>query len=343
MNPPLVPEVQKSKIVPWILFLCLSIFIIATGFIGLKTYNSFFTKAPQNSAPANNRAIEMGRLYYSAVLPSQFESQLFEVDFITKTPTLLKNTVGIHQMTPSEKGVEAVSYYDKEGKSFIEIVATNKDGVKETVYVQPPSTTTKIGKISWNEDRTQLLYEVHTVSESPTMDVPVAIYQYNLNDVKSTKLIEGRNPTYYDAETFLYIQNDGVYGFDVLASSSEKQSFLVKKFDVDEKFMHATMLFYPDKKKLLVTHPSIPAVDIYTVEKSENKEVIFSTTVRKEQSMMSPVFSPDGNFIAYFEAGIATEPNEMALSVIDVKNGLKVSRVRALIDMTKPFIISFWK
>jgi hypothetical protein len=343
MNQYLEPEVQRNKFVPWVLFLCLSFFIISAGFYGIKMYYSFLEVTPQEVKSDDARPESMGRLYYSAVLPSESETRLFEVDFNNKVPTTLKNTEGIYHMSRFEHNKEALSRNDKEGKSFIEIISPSENGVEETSYVPAPLPDSKIGKIAWNEERTLLLYEVFTRSEDFEEDTRVTIYMYVLSDKSSLLLTEGQNPIFYDADTFLFMKNDGLYVLDLTASEDVRQARLLQEFVEKDNSLRASMIFSFDKKTLMVTRPSQRMVDVHTVEINDNQEIVFSSTGSAKQSMISPVFSPDERFIAFFEDEAATTTNEMMLSVTDIKTGNKTSVMSVLMNKTRPFVISFWK
>jgi hypothetical protein len=339
----LEPEVVKNnsfRIIVGIVILCV---VLGLGGVFLQQYLHTEKKTVRVFT-----GVDRGMLYYSATRVGEDESHLFELNLNTKKTTLLSNTEGIYQITPLKKGTEATSYIEKDGKSVIELIVTDANGVKEVSYIESPVVSGRIGRMAWNDDRTVLLYEsVPVISSTSSTKVTdgVSIYAYNVAKKSNTFLTEGHNPTFYNDTTFLFLRDDGVYVFDVTDDESliAYTPKLVSAFDGLKAMDKSNMLFSPDKKILFATHPHESQVELYTVVSSERQEVTLSKQGNRSESMISPLHSPDGGSLVFFEEEVATSSREMMISTVDRKTGKKVNEYAVMLDSTKPFVISFWK
>jgi hypothetical protein len=340
MNQYLAPEVtqptqSRKKI---IIYSIVAALILVAGALAMQTYFAYIHKpvALVSEQVTEDDVLSKGLLYYSASRVGEDESNLFELNLNTKQATLLPKTEGLYHISNTKKDIDAASFANKDGKSVIELVKADAIGVRETSYIESSVLGGHIQRLTWNDDQAVLLYEV-------VASTSVSIYAYNVAEKSSTFLTQGQSPLFYDADTFLFLQTNGLYAFELNGRSEDAKSYLVKAFSKTGTTLNTSMIFSPDKKTLLVTHPDKGIVDLHTVGLMEDGRVTSLTTGKISQSMISPVSSPDGRFIAFFELGTTIIPGEMILSTIDLQKGVKVSETAVEIDNTQPFVISFWK
>lgn len=339
---------KKSLVLSFALFLiCTAVLLCLAYFVALwyfqPQYKDVASTDIQKVVPvADDSYLSKGRIYYSAVRRGESERHLFELDVTSKTSKLLNNTSGIYQITRFQSGVEATSYIQKDGKSVIELIVTDKNGVQETQYIFAP-VHTQAGRIVWNKDRTVLFYEAVSLSTTTTVVDETTLYAYNLLGKTTTKLTEGQSPVMFDADTVLFLRNDGVYELALDSALMLKAVTQVEKFTSQQVTRSSSMLFSPDKKTLLVSYPESAHVDVNTVTLGKNQEVVFTATGHMEESMISPISTQDGRYIVFFEKGVATSSYETALSSVDIKTGKKITEAVVLADGTQPMVISFWK
>jgi hypothetical protein len=335
MNQYLEPEVQRNKFVPWVLFLCLSFFIISAGFLSLKIYFSVLENSKQIDTANEKPPISMGRLYYSATLPGESVSSMFKVDLDTKTIEPINNSEGMYQVSDVLNNREAISYIDSEKKSFINVSEYSQSGDLKTSVVTLPKGD-EIGTFSWNESTSYLAY--NTKRELGTGTPLYEISIYDVASDTSRKVAEGFSPQFISEKNLLFLKSDGVYLLNIGTLEQTK----LYAHDGYTATANSSIVIAPNNDYFIVAHANVASADVHKISKiTDTIKIISSENV--PGLMVSPIFSPDSRYLAFFQPHITNDVRKVTIETIDLESRKQEKQVELSIDLSRGAIMSLWK
>jgi hypothetical protein len=334
MNDTLVATRKQSSFVRWFLFLSTSVVCLTLGLLAVY----FFTSRPHTSdvhPEVDEFTPSMGYVYFSATLPSEDIARLFEVDLDAKTVKALEGTEGTYQITQVQNNIEATSFTNRDGRSFIEIITYDAEGLSKTSFVEAP-VGAQVQSLSWNEGRTRLAYQ--TVTDGGQQD-SYAVYVYDVAQNTSVRVADGFSPHFLTRDDLLFLRGDGVYTM----RSGEGEPTKIYTHEGYVVTPLSNIISSPNKEIVTISQPPLSAVDVHIVAYSESSGVSIIQTKRVPGLMIMPIPSPDGRYFAYFEPHFSDGVSSLTLNTVDLTDEEEVAQVALATDMNKPHVMSFWR